>query len=104
MAVWETPSLGKGFKVTNGDVTFADDYDRMWPDTWSGSKKIYFFSWDGTQRPWKIPPDWASINKATLYPLTPTGRGQGIPLLVNDRSVTPTLRPQIPYVLVPDAQ
>ena len=50
-ALWETPFLGKGFKVTNGDVTFADDYDRMWPDTWSGQKKIYFFSWDGTSGP-----------------------------------------------------
>ncbi len=101
-AVWETPSLGKGFKVTNGDLTFADDYDRMWPDTWSGAKKIYFFSWDGTQRTWKIPQDWSSVKKCTLYPLTPTGRGQGIKLLVSDRSVTPALRPQIPYVLVPN--
>ena len=62
-ALWETPSLGQGFKVTNGDVTFADDYDRMWPDTWSGQKKIHFFSWDGTQRTWKLPQDWASVKE-----------------------------------------
>jgi hypothetical protein len=100
-ALWTTPYLRKGFKVTNGDVTFADDYDRMWPDTWSGQKKIYFFSWDGTNRTWKLPQDWASVEKATLYPLTPDGRGAGIPLGVADRSLSPKLLPQVPYVLVP---
>jgi hypothetical protein len=103
-AIWETPSLGKGFKVTNGDMTFADDYDRMWPDTWSGRKKIYFYSWDGTQRTWKIPQDWAAVKQATLYPLTPDGRGQGVTMPVNDRSVKPELLPQVPYVLVPDVR
>ena len=100
-ALWETPFLGKGFKVTNGDVTFADDYDRMWPDTWSGQKKIYFFSWDGTRRAWKLPQDWATVKEATLYPLTPEGRGKGIALPLNDRSVAPELLPQVPYVLLP---
>ena len=42
-ALWTTPYLRKGFKVTNGDLTFADDYDRMWPDTWSGQKKHLLF-------------------------------------------------------------
>ena len=41
-ASWKTPYLGKGFSVINGDVTYAKDYDRMWPDTWSGKQKIYF--------------------------------------------------------------
>ncbi|YCM42862.1 glycoside hydrolase family 101 beta sandwich domain-containing protein [Verrucomicrobiaceae bacterium 227] len=103
-AIWETPSLGKGFKVTKDDMIFADDYDRMWPDTWSGQKKIYFYSWDGTQRTWKVPPDWATVTQATLYPLTPDGRGQGVRLPVNDRSVLPTLLPQVPYILVPEVR
>jgi len=102
-ATWTTPYLHKGFKVTNGDVTFADDYDRMWPDTWSGQKKIYFFSWDGTERTWKLPQDWASVKKATLYPLTPDGRSKGLALPLSDRSATPSLLPQVPYVLVPEA-
>jgi len=101
-ATWETPSTGKGFKVTNGDVTFAEDYDRMWPDTWSGQKKIYFYSWDGTERTWKLPQDWASVKKTTLYPLTPDGRGKGIPLTTTDRSAAPKLLPQVPYILVPE--
>ena len=102
MAVWETPSLGKGFKVTNGDVTFADDYDRMWPDTWSGRKKIYFFSWDGTRRTWKLPQDWASVRRATLYPLGPDGRGKAIPMTIGeDARLAPRFLPQVPYVLVP---
>jgi hypothetical protein len=100
-AFWETPSLGKGFKVTNGDVTFADDYDRMWPDTWSGQRKIYFYSWDGTQRAWKLPQDWASVKETVLYPLTPDGRGKGVTLPVTDRSVTPKLLPEVPYILTP---
>ena len=102
-ALWETPSQHKGFKVTNGDVTFAEDYDRMWPDTWSGQKKIYFFSWDGTSRTWKLPLDWASVKKATLYPLTPDGRGKGVALPPNERSVSPKLLPQVPYILVQEA-
>lgn len=101
-AIWETPSIGKGFKVTNGDVTFADDYDRMWPATWSEQKKIYFYSWDGTNRKWKLPQDWEAVKKATLYPLTPYGRGKGIPMTIEDRSVTPKLLPQVPCILVPE--
>jgi hypothetical protein len=103
-ALWETPSLGKGFKAGNGGVIFADDYDRMWPDTWSGQKKIYFFSWNGTERVWKLPQDWAGVKQATLYPLTPDGRGRGIPLAIADRAAAPNLLPQLPYVLVPKAQ
>ena len=100
-ALWETPSLGKGFQVTNGDMTFADDYDRMWPDTWSGQQKVYFFSWDGTRRNWKLPPDWGTVKTATLCPLTPDGRGKGVALPVDNRAVAPQLLPQVPYVLVP---
>lgn len=102
-AVWTTPSLGKGFKVWNGDVVLAEDYDRMWPDTWSGQKKIYFFSWDGTRRAWKLPMEWRGLKEVTLYPLTPDGRGKGIVLPVTDGGVSPVLPPQIPCVLVPGA-
>ncbi len=104
VALWETPSLGTGFKVTNGDVTFATDYDRMWPDTWSGQKKIYFFSWNGTSRAWKLPQEWASVTAATLYPLGPDGRGKAVPMAIGeDARLAPKLLPQIPYVLVPNA-
>ncbi len=66
-------------------MTFAKDYDRMWPDTWSGRKKIYFFSWDGTSRNWKLPADWSDVPLATLYPLTPDGRGKGVPIAIKER-------------------
>jgi hypothetical protein len=102
-SIWQTPTLGTGFKVNNGDVTFAYDYDRMWPDTWSGQKKIYFYSWDGSNRTWKVPQDWADVKKATLFPLTPDGRGKGISIAIKDRSIAPKLLPQVPYVLVPDS-
>jgi len=34
----------------------------MWPDTWSGEKKIYFYSWYGTASKWKLPENWADVN------------------------------------------
>ena len=98
MVEWKTPYLGKGFKAYSGDVVFADDYDRMWPDTWSGQKKIYFFSWDGTGRTWKLPVEWASQKSLALYPLTPTGRGKRVRLPVRNGTVSPTLLPQVPYI------
>jgi hypothetical protein len=101
-AEWTTPYLRTGFHAWNGDVTFAQDYDRMWPDTWSGQKKIYFFSWEGTSRNWKLPADWSGATRATLYPLTPDGRGKGVPLAVKQRAISPSLLPQVPYILVPD--
>jgi len=101
-AVWETPGIAKGFKAWKDDVVFAVDYDRMWPDTWSGQQKIYFFSWDGTHRAWKLPADWGEVPRATLYPLTPDGRGTGVPVAIQDRTIAPSLLPQVPYILVPE--
>ncbi len=103
-AVWDTPALHQGFRVWRGDVVFADDYDRMWPDTWSGEKKIYFFSWDGTQRQWRLPESWALEESAQLHPLTPTGRGKAVPMNVEDGTISPNLLPQVPYVLTPVAK
>ena len=100
-ALWLTPSIGTGFTVRNGDVVFAVDYDRMWPDTWSGKKKIHFFSWDGTNREWLLPEDWAGVKSATLYPLGPDGRSKGVKVAIKDRKASPALLPQVPYVLVP---
>jgi len=103
-ALWSTPALHTGFKVWRDDVVFAVDYDRMWPDTWSGQKKIYFFSWDGTNRAWKLPADWGDVPRATLYPLTPDGRGTGVPIVIADRTIKPELLPQVPYILVPETK
>ncbi len=101
VAEWTTPYLRRGFKATRGDVTFADDYDRMWPDSWSGQKKIYFFSWDGTSRAWKLPEEWRSLNAVTVYPLTVAGRGAPASLPVHEGCISPRLLPQVPYVAVP---
>jgi hypothetical protein len=90
--------------LPQNDQPFAEDYDRMWPDTWSGQQKIYFFSWEGTDRKWKLPLDWSQVRTALLYPLTPTGRGKPIPLNMNGRIVAPKLLPQVPYVLVHEAK
>jgi hypothetical protein len=103
-AEWTTPSLPTGLRVWKDDVVFAVDYDRMWPDTWSGQKKIYFYSWDGTKRAWKLPADWGEVPHATLYPLTPDGRGSGVPIAIKDRTIMPSLLPQVPYIFVPETQ
>ncbi|HSI85781.1 MAG: glycoside hydrolase family 101 beta sandwich domain-containing protein [Candidatus Methylacidiphilales bacterium] len=100
-AEWTTPYLRSGFKVYNGDVTYAIDYDRMWPDTWSGQKKIYLYSWDGTARTWKLPEEWRTLKEVTIQQLTPAGRGTATRLEVREGSVTPKLLPQIPYILLP---
>ena len=76
------------------------DYDRMWPDTWSGQKKIYFYSYEGTSRTWKLPENWADVESALLYPLTPDGRGKPVRLTTADRVAAPSLLPQVPHVLV----
>jgi hypothetical protein len=101
VAEWSTPYLRKGFRVTSGDLVLADDFDRMWPDTWSGQEKIYFFSWDGTERQWKLPTEWRSRKTVTLHPLTPNGRGEGVAVAVRDGGIRPKLLAQVPYVVVP---
>ncbi len=103
-AEWTTPSLHTGLRFWKDDVVFAEDYDRMWPDTWSGQKKIYFYSWDGTKRAWKLPADWGNVPRATLYPLTPDGRGPGVPIAIKDRTIMPSLLPQVPYIFAPETQ
>ncbi len=89
-----------GFKAWNGDVLFGIGYDRMWPDSWSGQRKVYFYSKDGCARTWTLPEEWADTATATLYPLTPDGRGAPHPISVTGRQVTVTLAAGTPYVLV----
>jgi hypothetical protein len=101
VAEWSTPYLRKGFRVVCGDVVFADDFARMCPDTWSGQKKIYFFSWDASERVWKLPAQWRTQKSVTLYPLTPGGRGDSVEVGVESGSIRPQLLGQVPYVIVP---
>jgi len=101
VACWKTPYLGRGLRISNGDLVFAEDYDRLWPDTWSGQDKLYAFSWDGTKRTWTLPAAWAARVAVQLIPLTPDGRGKPEPLVVTKGTISPTLKAQIPYVIVP---
>jgi hypothetical protein len=96
---WKMPALRKGFTVKKGDVVMAEDFNRMWPDTWSGQKKIYFFSWDGSKRSWMLPAEWRDRKTVSLYPLTPEGRGKAVSLPLADGRISPELLPQVPYVL-----
>lgn len=51
---------------------------------------------------WKLPENWADVESALLYPLTPDGRGKPVRLTTADRAAAPRLLPQVPYVLVPE--
>jgi hypothetical protein len=88
-------------RISNRDVVFAEDYNRMWPDTWSGQEKIYLFSWNGTKRTWTLPAAWAQKKTVQLIPLTPEGRGTPEKMTVTKGTITPTLNAQVPYVIVP---
>ena len=90
----------EGFRAWNGDVVFGVGYDRMWPDTWSGEKKIYFYSRDGSERTWHLPPGWAGLKSATLVPLTVQGRGAGRTIAIEDGGITVSLSPKVPCVLL----
>jgi len=88
-----------GFRAWNGDIVFGDGYNRMWPDTWSGQRKIYFYSQRGTERSWKLPADWAESKTLYLVPLTAEGRGENIALAVQDGQIAPKLSARQPYIL-----
>ncbi len=88
-----------GFRAWNGDVVFGVGYDRMWPDTWSGAKKIYFYSRDGAERTWQLPPEWADRTGVALCRLTKSGRGAPVRIPVTKGRVTPALPPGVPCVI-----
>lgn len=90
-----------GFRAWNGDVVFGHGYDRMWPDTWSGQRKIYFYSARGTDRVWTLPAGWADLAAARLVPLTPEGRAESIVLPVTRGQISPVLSAKQPYILEP---
>ncbi len=91
----------QGFRAWNGDVVFGIGYDRMWPDTWSGEKKIYFYSRDGSDRTWKLPAGWRDLSSVQLVPLTTTGRGGATTLIVRDGEIAVKLSPGVPCVVLP---
>ena len=90
-----------GFRAWNGDVVFGAGYDRMWPDTWSGEKKIYFYSRDGSERTWMLPADWRGLPSVRLVSLTTKGRGAEQVVPVCDGQVAVKLLPKVPCVLLP---
>ncbi len=71
----------------------------MWPDTWSGKKKIYFYSKDGCERTWKLPVKWREKQTVILYPLTINGRGKPENIAIKDGSITINLNAGTPYIL-----
>lgn len=89
-----------GFRAWNGEIVFGDGYDRMWPDSWSGQKKIYFYSRDGSGRHWTLPEEWRDLKKGLIYSLDPSGRLPGIELPIENGRVAPCLPPRVPCVLV----
>jgi len=89
-----------GFAAWNDEVTFADNFHRMWPDSWSqnGQKRLLFWSKEGTTRPWTLPRDWPQ-GEADFYVLTERGRGPVQRVTIENRMFSPRLEAGVPYVL-----
>ena len=100
-AVWTTPYLGVGLRVTNGDVTFARDYDRMWPDSWSGQRKVYFSVGTAVCAPGPSRQNGQRLVAPCSTRLRLRDRGAGKPLSITHRTVRPALLPQVPCLLIP---
>jgi hypothetical protein len=90
-----------GFRAWRDEVVFGIGYDRMWPDTWSGTKKIHFYSREGGERTWTLPASWADIKQAQLFPLTEKGRREPQTVAITHRQVHVALHPGQPAVLIP---
>jgi len=89
-----------GFKAWRDDIVFGIGYDRMWPDSWSGQRKVHFYSKAGCERSWTLPEEWAGVTQATLYPLTEDGRGTPQSVTLTDRRLTLRQDAGTPYVLI----
>lgn len=89
-----------GFYTGEGDVVLGRDGARMWPDTWSGEQKIYFYSQNPCDETWILPTGWDNLTEAKLYPLTDKGRGESVVMNINCRSIKPSLQALTPYVLI----
>ncbi len=90
-----------GFRAWNDDVEYGRGYDRMWPDSWSGEEKIYFYSRDGMNRAWRLPAQWRDRSTVRLITLGATGRQAEITLGIVDGAVTVPLGAGVPGVLLP---
>jgi len=90
-----------GLRVWNGMTIFAKDGDRLWPDTWSGRQRLFAFSVEGGEREWKLPEGWETFTGIMFYPLTSTGRGEGVVVPVRNGNVTLRLEPSLPCVMEP---
>jgi len=92
-------SLADGFRAWKGTVLFGHGFDRFWPDTWSGQRRIFAFSVAGCEREWMLPDGWKDASEITFYPLRVTGRGTAVTLPVQTGRVTLRLQPGMPYVV-----
>ena len=94
-------SLAGGFRAWKGGVSFGHGFDRFWPDTWSGERRIFAFSVDGGEHEWRLPQGWDDVSEVTLYPLTAAGRSEGVALPVRQGRVILRLNPRTPVVIEP---
>jgi len=90
-----------GFRSWNGEVVFAHDFDRMWPDSWSqnGQLRLLFFSVSGTSRSWALPVHWPN-GEADFYALSEQGHRLVQRMVIENRTFSPVLDAGVPYILV----
>jgi len=92
-------TLAGGFRAWKGAIVYGQGYDRFWPDTWSGQRRILAFSMNGCEREWMLPAGWEADREVILYPLLATGRGKAVSLSVKKGRVKLNLLPGTPYVI-----
>lgn len=92
-------SLADGFRAWKDAVIFGQGFNRCWPDTWSGTRRIFAFSVDGCQHEWRLPAGWEHESEVTLSSLLATGRGDAVVLPVKEGQVLLCLQPTTPYVI-----
>lgn len=90
-----------GFAARRGDVEFGSGFDRMWPDTWSGRSRLFFYSVEGVSRVWTLPEEWAKFESGTLFALTEDGRSNPVTVAIDGCRVSLSLAAKTPYAIVP---
>lgn len=56
-----------GFAARCGDVAFGSGFACVWPHTWSGESRLFFYSLGGVSRAWTRPREWAKFERGTLF-------------------------------------
>lgn len=95
-AVWDET----GLKIWNDGMIFAENGDRIWPDSWSGEKRLFLYSEKGGRTRWTLPEGYLAGTCFTLHRLTAEGRRKEADVSRQDDDLELELKAETPYILV----